>query len=405
MLLLLYHGHRSVAQDEVIIKSGDPYEIWSKVGHYRNSVWTTIRGDRTIASDIASGITIRLKKNKSRTRSPFDQKERTLLRFWQGHYPELLDEAIAWECRHDMFGMVAPWFCCSGMQFSPDDSLGQHLLPFMNARRDHLLAGAEASNRTREEKDFLALHLRYVLADFDLEHFDTEDMQRRTAKYLADYPDSPRARYVSTVLDYRYAPWGMGVGGHLYTGTSIFQGNIATYLNSACFIGVDLEIGYGRLMLKSGFGGGIGRPIKNPFTYNELDYDTDTKVSMSDGEALLGYALVDSKRIRLAPFGGVSECGVRAKDDNGAMTYHGRQAGIDFDLKVDHWDATKNIVTYGSSFMAKQNKGHSALRIRIAYERLFNEHDEARLGGSQFIVRVGYGCYQGAGRRIRTWKR
>ena len=89
----------------------------------------------------------------------------------------------------------------------------------------------------------LALYLRHVLADIDLEGFDTEDMQKRTATYLTNYPESPRSGYVRKVLDYRYAPWGMGVGGHLYTGRTNFGGNLAKRFNDTWTIGVDLEIG------------------------------------------------------------------------------------------------------------------------------------------------------------------
>jgi hypothetical protein len=179
---------------------------------------------------------------------------------------------------------------------------------------------------------------------------------------------------------------------------------VARHFNDTWTIGVDLEIGYGRILLKNGVGGGFGRPVRKPFTYNDTLYTASGRANLDHGEALLGYAVVDSKKIRFSPFCGVSEFGFGMKDDKGDVTYHGRQVGIDLDLKVDHWDATRIIATYGSSFMAKQNKGHSALRIRVAYERLFNEQDDERLGGAQIIVRVGYGCYQGAGRRERTWK-
>lgn len=387
-----------------MVTTNAPYELWYKVLEYRNNVWGLMREDSAIGSDLASSTTALLTRKGNRIRSPFDMKERTLLRFWQGHYQELLDEIAAWNKKHDLFGRVPPHFCCYSLPYYPEDSLGQRLLPFANAQRDDLVARSQASDRTPEEKEFLALYLRYALADIDLKGFDTEDMQKRTATYLTNYPESPRSGYVRKVLDYRYAPWGMGVGGHLYTSRTNFRGNLAKRFNDTWNIGVDLEIGYGRLLLKSGLQFGFGRSVKTPFAYNDTLYAADSRAIPFEGEALLGYAIVDGGRIRLSPFSGVSEFSFQMKDDKGPVTYHGRQVGIDFDLKVDHWDATKNLVTYGSCFMAKQNKGHTALRIRLAYERLFNEHDDAFLGGSQVIVRIGYGCYQGAGRRIRTWK-
>jgi hypothetical protein len=371
---------------------------------YRNSIWTALKEDRTLEENVTSARTVQLTTKGSKTKSPLRLKERTLLRFWQERYQELLDEIPAWHRANERDRRIVPQFCCNGLLFYPQDSLGQHLLPFVNAHREHLMTRTASSARNTEEKEFLALYLRYALAEVDLQNFDTEDMQRRTAKYLTDHPVSPRAQYVRKVLDYRYRPWGMGVGGHLYTGRSTFQGNVARHFNDTWTIGVDLEIGYGRILLKSGFGGGFGRPVREPFTYNDTLYAASGRANLDHGEALLGYAVVDSKKIRLSPFSGVSEFGFGMKDNKGEVTYHGRQIGIDLDLKVDHWDATRIIATYGSSFMAKQNKGHSALRIRVGYERLFNEQDDGRLGGAQIIVRVGYGCYQGAGRRSRTWK-
>lgn len=404
MLLVLRGTEPICGQDTVVVTTNNPYDLWYKVLEYRNTVWGMIREDRTNGSDVASPITVWPTRSGERIRSPFDMKERTLLRFWQGHYQELLAEIAAWEHKHDLFGRVPPKFCCYGLPYSPEDSLGQRLLPFMYAHHEDVLARSQASDRMPEEKDFMALYLRYALADIDLKGFDTRDMQQRTAAYLTKYPESPRSRYVRKVLDYRYKPWGMGVGGHLYTGRTNFRGNMAKRFNDTWTIGVDLEIGYGRLLLKSGFGLGFGRPVITPFTYNDTLYQAKSRADLDEGEALLGFAMVDSRKVRLSPFGGVSEFGFGMKGDKGDVTYHGRQVGVDFDLKVDHWDATKNIYTYGSAFMAKQNKGHSSVRLRIAYEQLFNEHDDSLLGGSQLIVRIGYGCYQGAGRRIRTWK-
>ena len=185
--------------------------------------------------------------------------------------------------------------------------------------------------------------------------------------------------------------------GHLF-----FDGNLSTYFNDTWFIGGELSISWANAILMGGFGGGLSRPTKAPpLAYTEFVYTAESRTASSFGHALLGYSVWDRKHIRITPFLGFSGLGFSIDEDNGNVLFKGRQAGVDIDWKFSHW---QELFDYQTAFANKFHQGYWAVRLRLGYEGLFNEKDNARFGGSQVFVRVGIAYFEGYGRRVKTWK-
>lgn len=385
------------AQDTTLIISSDSYAVFQKALDHRSALWHGLVTRQLLEGrDIDAVVAIQGTK-EVHVRAVLNARERTLLRFWTHSYDSLLSEIALGRDAHNGYWHSRLKFCC----YWTSDSLEMKLLSFMQEHQAEVLNDMSASSLSSSDKSFLALYLRSVLAYQDLQAFSTDTMLQETRRFLDEHAGSRQSFYVRKTLDQQYRPGGFGTGGYFFMGPSFFDGNMSKYFNNTWYIGGELSFSYSRAVLIAGFGRGLTRPIKAPFTYNEVDYTTETRTASGFGHALLGYAVLDNAHVRATPFLGFGGVGFSADDDNGNVTFPGRQIGLDLDWKFSHW---QELVDYRTAFTNKFHQGYWAIRLRLGYERLFNSNDDATFGGSQIFVRLGISYFEGYGRRVKTWK-
>lgn len=389
-------------RDTILLTSPDYSSLDRKAREFRNALWPNLMaGNEPRPREIHARVG-HVRKKGVQLRDILSNREKTLLRFWTRQYDSLLTEPFSGIDAHQGYYNMRPK-CFNGCYiWDPSDSLNAQLLAFMYERREILQNDISASSLSASDKDFLAMYLRSVFAYRDLAAFSTDSMLQETARFLDNHPGSAQELYVRKTLDQRYKPGGFGTGGYFFAGPSFFVGNMSKYFNDTWFIGGELSFSWAKAMIMAGFGGGLSRPIKAPFSYNDFAYTTETRTASGFGHALLGYAALDSRHLRITPFIGTAGVGFSAEEDNGNVVFYGRQAGVDIDWKFSHW---QEVVSYPTAFGNKFHEGYWASRLRFGYEGLFHASDDATFGGSQVILRLGISYFEGYGRRVKTWKR
>ena len=390
-----------INRDTILISSPDYSALDAKARLFRNALWENLNTGNEPGPHVLHARVGHVRKKGVQLRDVLSNREKTLLRFWTRQYDSLLTEAIRGIDAHQGFYKMRPK-CFNGCYvWDPSDSLNTRLLEFIYERREIIQTDINASTLSSSDKAFLAMYLRSVFAYRDLETFSTDTMLQETKLFLDEHPGSAQEMYVRRTLDQRYKPGGFGTGGYFFAGPSFFDGNMSKYFNDTWYIGAELSFSWANATIMGGYGGGLSRPIRAPFTYNDFDYTTSTRSASGFGHALFGYTVWDFARLRLTPFVGISGVGFSADDADDNVVFYGRQAGLDFDWKFSHWE---EIVSYPTAFGNKFHEGFWALRLRLGYERMRNESNDATFGGSQFFVRFGISYFEGYGRRVKTWK-
>lgn len=385
------------AQGMILFSSSEWSAVQQKALEYRSTLRDALLADRPIDPVLCDAVIVLQGKGKGFHYAVLNPRERALLCFWLKDYDGLLRDVALGRDAHTGGWAPRTAFCCH----SAPDSLEHTLLGLLKEQETRSLSDLEASSRSASDKAFLALYLRSVLAFHDLQGFSTDPMLQATKLFLDEHPGSPYEPYVRRILDQRYERGGVGTGCFFFVGPSFFSGKLSKYFNDTWHIGAELSLSYSKALLIAGFGGGLSRPIKAPFTYNEFDYTRETTTRSGFGHALVGYVVLDNKRIRVAPVAGFGGVGFSANGDNGNVTFPGRQVALDFDWKFFR---SEEVWDYPSAFAAKFHESYWALRLRFGYETLFNSNDDATFGGSQVFLRLGLSYFTGNGRRVKTWK-
>ncbi len=390
-----------VNRDTILISSPDYSSLDRKAREFRNALWQNLTTGKEPRPHELHARVGHVHKKGVQLRDVLSNREKTLLRFWTRQYDSLLTEPISGIDAHQGYYKMRPKCFNACYIWDPCDSLNARLLTFTYERREMIQADINTSSLSALDKEFLVMYLRSVFAYRDLTAFSTDTMLQETGRFLDNHPGSAQELYVRKTLDQRYKPGGFGTGGYFFAGPSFFDGNMSKYFNDTWFIGAELSFSWAKAMIMAGYGGGLTRPINAPFSYNDFAYTTETRTASGFGHALLGYAVIDSRHLRITPFFGTAGVGFSAEEDNGNVVFYGRQAGVDIDWKFSHW---QEVVSYPTAFGNKFHEGYWAVRLRLGYEGLFNENDDATFGGSQVFVRLGISYFEGYGRRVKTWK-
>ena len=244
------------------------------------------------------------------------------------------------------------------------------------------------------EKDFLYLYLESILAYNDLEHFDTDAMNRKADVYTAAYKVYPYTNYVDTILNIKLHTRELGIGIGFSTGYNAVSGSFANYFNNSIPIAGNLEAGYKKYLLKGEAAGSFQQPVKKDFTYHNHTWAKDTAVVFFYNLNLnLAYVLIQHDFFDTSPFVGISDIVVSQKYDmhfNPAFNI-----GIDFDWK---FHKIKSYDSYYQAFYTKYHNAYEYVRFRCGYTQLKNE--DSRFKGSLIYAKLAIGVYSRGAKRI-----
>jgi hypothetical protein len=151
-----------------------------------------------------------------------------------------------------------------------------------------------------EDKDFLILLLKMMLADHLLPNIPQQELNDASDAFIARYPGSKYNEFIKTHIFFKIVPgdWGVGFG---VRGGYTFHNN--DYLNPKGNIDMNICVRYQRWVLDMAIMGGFGKLSRD---IPDTDWFKGDKASTTHFYFSLGYAFLDNANFRISPFVGGS---------------------------------------------------------------------------------------------------
>jgi hypothetical protein len=264
----------------------------------------------------------------------------------------------------------------------------------LDHERENIIDSINHSALDSDEKDFLKLYLASILLHQDLRRFDADQLNRDAEIFLEKYKNSKYSEYVENVIYIKLKPMNFGMGFGLFSGYNTLNGNISSYFKNNIPIGVNMELGYKRILLKGEFSASLSQHLKKSFDYKNNILTADSTHCLIDGSLNVGYALLDKTKYTLTPFIGIGRQSISLSKNIDMLFYSTLNFGVDLDWKYS------NKIYFGIIYEG-QDKMSWHLRLRLGYTQLKNE--DSRFNGSLIYTKIEIGFYSNTMKRIR-WK-
>ena len=250
-------------------------------------------------------------------------------------------------------------------------------------------------------KNFLLLHLNFMLSGDPLMKITQEEINAMANLYLETHPASRFEEYIRNNIRYEYIPSKWGFGFEFFTGYGMVTGELShLYKNHGAF-GITFDLEYNRFTLY------LRNYIGFPKTRQDREsagvlWEKGSNADIMFPDASLGYAVVDNENFRLSPFAGIggASIGPVAADLEKRPELEALEVGfspsytigVNLNIKLG-WDAHPLI-------SMNKDESHWFIRLRYGYSLpQFNNYPMHAGNVHQLTVGLG-GIYRGLKRQI-----
>jgi hypothetical protein len=222
------------------------------------------------------------------------------------------------------------------------------------------------SGLTEEEKSFLALNFDFLLLSYDNKGITQDTLNVFSKKYLQDYPNSNFDNYVRKYIRYEFEPSKWGLAFEFFSGYGVFTHNLKKCFKNNIPIGIAFDICYKKFILYLRNYIGFSK-TKDSIQFKDGTWRKDAQVRVFLPEASLGYATIDNRFFKVAPFVGISSTDISPTDydkkkypeyENIELTFTTTYTlGLNLDFKLGSFKKKKSEPSYGF------------VRVRYAYNK------------------------------------
>lgn len=248
-----------------------------------------------------------------------------------------------------------------------------------------------------DELSFLKIYLKSIIAYTDLRKFNTEQMKDDCQEFINEFPNSEYRDYLDKVLFIRRKTQNFGMGAGVFAGYNNLGGNISEYFRNYLSVGVSVEGGYKRILLKTEFAPSFSRELRQTFNYKGNIWSADSTPFIINGNINLGYVTYDSPKYRFTPFVGAGYNGARVADGVNMQFRTSFNCGVELDWKFAE-DNRYN--TYEETFHSAASITNWHLRLRLGYSKFQNS--DPRFGGYLLYTKVEIGFFSNPSRKVKS---
>lgn len=271
------------------------------------------------------------------------------------------------------------------------------LIQVLNRNVEYIYSLLNKSILPDAEQSFVQLYIKSILAYNNLRKFDTEQMKSDCQNFLSQYPASPYSEYVEKVLYIQLKTSNIGFGAGVFTGYNNLGGGISDYFRNYVSVGVNVEGGFKKLLLKAEFAPSFSRELKQTFNYKGNIWSADSTPFIINGNVNLGYITYDSPKYRFTPFVGLGYNGARVADGANMQFRTSFNCGIEMDWKFAE---DNRYSTYEEAFHSASSITNWHLRFRLGYSKFQNS--DPRFNGYLLYTKLEIGLYSNPSRKIKT---
>jgi hypothetical protein len=252
-----------------------------------------------------------------------------------------------------------------------------------------------------KSKDFLLLHLNFMVSGEPLLKLSQEEVNTMANLYLEAHPKSNYEEYIRNNIRYKFAPSKWGLGFEFFTGFGMFTGELSEMYNNHGVFGLAFDVEYNKFSLYLRNYIGFAK-TKQDRENSGVIWSKDSPAQMFFPEASLGYAVLENDKIKLSPFAGIGAANI------GPVTTDLEQRpeleelevgfspfytiGLNLNLKLG-WKVDPFLTL-------RQDKSYWFIRLRYGYTMpQFNDYPMHGGNVHQLTIGIG-GMYRGMKREL-----
>ncbi|TBW27580.1 hypothetical protein [Gramella sp. KN1008] len=227
--------------------------------------------------------------------------EEWMILYWTGEYYALMDMVL--EFSEEDFAEFQ-------RKITPEkDQLYFKLVERSMAEIEELESKIIASSLEQEQKDFLILHLNYMVSGEPLNTVPQEDINEMADLYLDKYSSGKFHDYVRNNIRFRFKSSNWGFGFEFFSGYGIFNGEISDQYNNHAPMGVALDVEYKNFTLFLRNYIGFSKTLRDR-EFDQGTWEKGAAVLVFLPEASIGYSVLENDKLKLSPFAGIGAAAV-----------------------------------------------------------------------------------------------
>lgn len=247
-----------------------------------------------------------------------------------------------------------------------------------------------------KSKDFLLLHLNFMVSGEPIGKLSQEDVNTMASLYLETYPENNFENYIRNNIRYNFEPSKWGLGFEFFSGYGIFSGELAEMYNNHGVLGVAFDIEYNRFTLYLRNYIGFAK-TKQDRENAGIAWSKDSPAQMFFPEASIGYTVIENDKIKLSPYAGIGAADISPittdleqrpeleKLEVGFSPSY--TVGVNLNIKLG-WKVDPFLTI-------RQDKSYWFLRLRYGYTMpQFNDYPMHSGNVHQLTIGIG-GLYRG----------
>jgi hypothetical protein len=171
--------------------------------------------------------------------------------------------------------------------------------------KDIISSSIESSALTPEEKQFLNLHLLYLLSANHKEFTSQEDLNSLSDKFIAEFPYSIYNPFVRKIIRYREKESNFAIGYDFDVIFAILNGNLKQTLNNTVGFGFSFDLLYRNFILDLSISLG-GSKLKQNISKQSNIWSKDMNATILIPQIAIGYTFFNRNSINITPTVGLS---------------------------------------------------------------------------------------------------
>lgn len=318
-----------------------------------------------------------------------------LILYWTQEFDQLLQDIEQIGYQQDARQLSAP----ENQLKTFNDKLFETLRNKSIGSKEVLDVVIENSDLTREEKDFLLLHLNFCLADFAYQSSAQDSLNKQSDKFLMTYPTSHYAPFVRKVIRYKEKVSDFGWGYDLFIGYNVFNGGISETFSNYFLFGMSIDLAYYDFILNLSFSIG-GSELKKEINYESIIWDKGLRGDILIPQASIGYTFFSNSQFNITPFVGVSSLYIAPQYDD--VQAYSPYENIEL-FSGASWNAGMSVNLFSKPAVGGRNLSRASqfkgfIKLKYNYFHSGYKKDYYGLDGSMHQITLSFG---GFAKRVR----
>ncbi|SDC09357.1 hypothetical protein [Niabella drilacis] len=312
-----------------------------------------------------------------------------LLSYWTGDYIPILNTIKGMDSLKEGKIRIPP----------PPDYLAVKLAEKVTEQEARLLKDIATANLPEEQKAFLTMHLKYLLAGGETRQ---QELNNLADQFISAYPNSSYRSFTQSFIRLKYTLTASGSAVSFHSGQFRLGGALTNYYNHLTAFGLSLDLVHNNWLGQVDLAFGMGHTQTDMPLNNGATWPKNAKVTGGYLAVTIGRYIANSNIISIAPIAGIGVFGVDPNEnvkehpklkDAGIKTSVAGSLGFISDIRLKKINLTKQVYYQEST---------QAPFIRIGYEYIASplKNKFIRYSGSVHKLTLGIGILSRRVKRV-----